>query len=822
MSSRIKRWILHYLVIANRHQLLALIIVLITVVVSGMVAYRLQLKGSIKELLPNKSQSVMELNRLVERMGGVGSLIVVVESPHLAANKRFMDDLASRLSELPPGTIRYINYKATDIRKFYQDHFLYYIDADDLEILYRRLKRRVDYEKMKLNPFFLDFREEEDRLVTFQIDDIKERNKKNYSAPLQTVGDYYGGEWGNMLIMMIRPYGASLGVDAARNLVTAVEREIHMMNPTQYDHRMRVGTCGNVKSTVEEYDTLKHDILSTALLCISLVGFVIMLYFLRLRIAFLLGATLLIAITWTFAVTKLVIGYLNAQTAFLGSIIVGTGINYGIIQTGRYLEERKRNEREPLEAMEHALAATLKPTFLAAATTAVSFAVLLIARIKGLSQFGFIGAVGVILCWLATVFILPIMTLASERVRYLVKHRVEPKRRSAVIEELSSVAARSPFVVIALGVIVAVAASVVVWRFAPGAIEYDFTKMRNKASVESGTEALEKRVSKLFKHSMTPAAVLVEDPKDGPAICEAVERQNEALPPQDRRVGKCYSIYNLLPKDQDKKLPILRRIKRLLKPSIVEKFDPTIQKKIRKIQKSLIGRELTIDDLPRDLTRHFDDLEGNRGAVVFINPRPGMLLSDGRNLLRFASTIRDIRIDDGRVFHAAGESLIYSDLISIIKTEAPFLTLAALVGVIVFVFSTLRRMRISTIIVVGLLWAVLAMMGVAALSGIKINFFNFIVLPLTFGIGVDYALNMAVRLRQNGEGTVASAIRHTGGAVVLCSSTTIIGYFVLTRASNQALATFGSAAVIGEIACLLTAIALVPAVIVVLRRHRKD
>jgi hypothetical protein len=115
------------------------------------------------------------------------------------------------------------------------------------------------------------------------------------------------------------------------------------------------------------------------------------------------------------------------------------------------------------------------------------------------------------------------------------------------------------------------------------------------------------------------------------------------------------------------------------------------------------------------------------------------------------------------------------------------------------------------------------MLGVCAYYGLKINFFNFIVLPLTFGIGVDYAINMAIRLKKDAVHDMANAIRHTGGAVILCSVTTIIGYFVLTTAKNQALATFGLAAVIGEFTCLGAAIVLVPALILLLYRpHTKS
>lgn len=821
MVQRINKLIERYLDLVTGREGLALLIAMVTFVVSLFASSQLKLKSDLKELLPQNSESVLELNRVLERVGGVGTLIVVAESPDIGANKRFMDDLAKALAGLPPGLVRYVNYKADDIRKFYEDHFLYYIDAPDLRIFYDRLKKRIDYEKFKRTPLFFDLSEEgEEAPPELDFTDIRERNERNYSAPLSTVDDYYGGEWGRMLIMAIRPFGATITIESARELLGRVEGIVGGLNPVSYDARMQVGYCGNVKSTIDEYDTLKRDILSTSLLCVGLVALSIVLYFLRIRVVFLLGATLIVAVAWMFALIRLVIGYLNAQTAFLGSIIVGTGINYGIIVMARYLEERKKNKK-PTESMKYALAMTWRPTLLAATTTAVAFAVLLIARIRGLSQFGFIGAVGVMLCWLATMLVLPIMTIESEKILRIVKPRTTPKRKSAIFDLVSRVSVKSSSFVLVMSALAAVMAVSAVIKFAPNAIEYDFSKMRNQISISSGTEALEKRVSKLFKHSMTPSVALVDSVEEGRLVCEAVMRQNAELPPGERRVGSCHSISDLLPTDQETKLPIMERIGALLSQGWTKEIHGDLKEKIERVKKSILGRAITVDDLPEALTRHFDDLNGTRGAVVFINPRPGMLLSDGRNLMRFADTIRNIHLPDGRVVHAVSESIIFSDLIEIIKREAPYLTMASFAGVVLFVFFTLKRMRLSVVIISGLVWAVLLMIGVAALMDIKINFFNFIVLPLTFGIGVDYGINVALRVHEEGPNQVAYAIRHTGGAVILCSVTTIIGYFVLTTANNRALATFGVAAVIGEITCIVAAIVLVPAIIVCISKWRK-
>ena len=58
---------------------------------------------------------------------------------------------------------------------------------------------------------------------------------------------------------------------------------------------------------------------------------------------------------------------------------------------------------------------------------------------------------------------------------------------------------------------------------------------------------------------------------------------------------------------------------------------------------------------------------------------------------------------------------------------------------------------------------------------------------------------------------MSEAVRTTGGAVTLCSLTTIIGYSSLLLAQNRALFLFGVLAVLGEVACLSAAVVVLPA-----------
>ena len=140
-------------------------------------------------------------------------------------------------------------------------------------------------------------------------------------------------------------------------------------------------------------------------------------------------------------------------------------------------------------------------------------------------------------------------------------------------------------------------------------------------------------------------------------------------------------------------------------------------------------------------------------------------------------------------------------------------------GVCALVIVYFRKVRTSAEVLGSLTVGVVLMSGVAALAHIKINFFNFIVYPITFGIAIDYGANVAARVIDRG-GHVLEAVAEVGPAVALCSWTTIIGYGSLLISLNRALRSFGQYAVIGEVTTILTALVLLPALLIIAGRER--
>jgi predicted RND superfamily exporter protein len=94
----------------------------------------------------------------------------------------------------------------------------------------------------------------------------------------------------------------------------------------------------------------------------------------------------------------------------------------------------------------------------------------------------------------------------------------------------------------------------------------------------------------------------------------------------------------------------------------------------------------------------------------------------------------------------------------------------------------------------------------------RLNFVNFIAMPITFGIGCEYPFNIFDRSRLLG-GNVRSAVALSGGAVALCSYTTTIGYSSLLFSDQMALQSFGRLAMLGEVSCLVAAILFLPSIL---------
>jgi predicted exporter len=305
-------------------------------------------------------------------------------------------------------------------------------------------------------------------------------------------------------------------------------------------------------------------------------------------------------------------------------------------------------------------------------------------------------------------------------------------------------------------------------------------------------------------------------------MAAAIE-EARARPPLHDVVASVTTIDQVLPRDQEQKIVLTEEIRGMLTPKIRSLVPAD---KIDQVDK-LLGKgplvPLTPDDLPPSFTTGMRERDGRLDRTVLVYPKPVKALWESDAIVAIARTLRDLAkgVDANHPPRIAGSLPVSADIISSIEHDGPLATAIALGGVMALVLLLLRRSSSTAFVIGSLILGVVWLTGAILALHVKINFANFIAFPITFGIGVDYSVNVMARYVADGERDITSAVASTGGAVGLCSMTTIIGYSSLLLAENRALFSFGLVAVLGEIACLTTAVVVVPAVVLVMRRGRR-
>jgi predicted RND superfamily exporter protein len=248
-------------------------------------------------------------------------------------------------------------------------------------------------------------------------------------------------------------------------------------------------------------------------------------------------------------------------------------------------------------------------------------------------------------------------------------------------------------------------------------------------------------------------------------------------------------------------------------------------------------KPIGLADLPPSLTAGLRENDGTLGRVVLVFPRLTKRLWQPALLQSFIAKLRDVAAHavppGSRPGRVAGTLPVSADITRSLQRDAPRASLVALVSVAAVVGVIFRGSPTGLVVIGSLLLGIIWMVGFTFLARIKVNYANFAAFPITFGIGVDYAVNIMARFRQERARSprdglpvdpdvtptlaVERSVLSTGGAVALCSLTTIIGYSSLLLAKNQALFLFGAVAVIGEVSCLFAALLALPAVLLVWR-----
>ncbi|HTR51393.1 MAG TPA: MMPL family transporter [Kofleriaceae bacterium] len=774
-----------------------------------LVAWHLPLFADFSYLLPQDAPAVRDLRRLEARVKAPDTVLVVIDAPDPAARAAAMREMTAAIRALPKDLVDDAEDDDADIRAFLRAHRELYVPLPELERAERAIADEIKQAKLRANPLYVDLDDDADA-ASKTAHDLDELRAKRRDAEARLQRSSHVSADGKIGMIEIRIAFSSTDVDRGEKLVH--ELAIARDRGIAAHPGVRMGFTGGNITSLAEHDAIARGMLWSSLVTTLLVGLVLVLYFRSATLLSLLTGTLAIATTVAFGVAALTVGHLNAATAFLGAIIAGNGVNYGILMIARYLEERRTHEVEA--ALATAIVGTLRPTAVASLGASIAYGSLAATSFKGFADFAVIGAIGMLLCWIATFTLLPALIVRWGRdTRNFVG---EPFVGRALVKVLGF---RKPQVVCACAAVLAIVAGVIVVRYvAADPFEYDIKHLRSEGHAAVEAREWMRESDAAFGRGYAGRTYIAADRADQvPQIVTALRDRD----PDERVIGSIASILDVVPAEQAKKLEVLAKIRAQLDDPALADLDDKARAELAELRPPDHLEAVTVDALPPRIRDSLVEKDGRVGLIVSISTASSFNEWNGHELMRFARAVRRLDLRDGETVTTSGASVIFADIIESIELDGPLVTGIAAGGLVVMVWLLVGRNRRAVAVLAATAAGSLLMVAACATAGIKVSFLDFVALPITLGLGIDYAINVAHRHDHEAVPDPITTLRTSGSAVFVCSLTTMIGYGSLLVSDNLAIRGFGSASLIGEITCVLTALVLVPALLALGRCRRR-
>jgi predicted RND superfamily exporter protein len=784
----------------------ALVLATVLVALGTFFARSLTLNADLVGLLPRSFPSVQDIEKMRQRFGGQGYVVVIGMGAEPEVLKRFADDMAPRLAGL--SEIRYVHYQRPST--FFEEHALYYVDVPDLLAIKDRIDARILWEKEQANPLVVRLDDAPPPPIDFS--DIEQKytgraNQRMAGSGTASEDLYYLDPQERMVVLMAKPNGSNADLNYSKKVVGQVEEFLEKQDLSKYGPGFQTAISGSFKKKIDQQRVITGDLARASSIALVLLIVYLAFHFRSGLSVFFTIIPVLAGLSWTYGFVGVAYGQVNLLTGFLGAVLGGLGVEHGIHLLGRYTTLRSEGH-DSLEAVREAFSHTGFSALVAALVAALTFLSLSISEFAAFHEFGVIAAVGMLVSIASYLLILPALLGLASRWGWMPRLRVGSAGPMALLGRWLPRRYRGVAAVIGVALVALISQA---WNVR---FNYDSSKMDD---MTLPSVRLDHNVNKILGYSQTPVVVLT-DSKD---MEREVVRQLEERKRQngkDSTIDFVGAMVDLVPKEQEEKKNVLQSIRERL-----EKLDPDrLPKEIRgNLERALrMSRAAPFqrENLPEGVRRQFEGLQGDSGGVVLVYA--AISLSDGAGTRRFVKEVRGMQLPDGTKVSAAGEALILADILDMVAEEGPRILAAAVLSVLAAMWLTLGKLRTALICMLPTLLSVVGMVGLMAILDLQFNYLNLVVLPMLVGTTVDAGVHLVQRLSEPGSDFI-SVYAETGRAIVGGLLTSAIGFLALGIAKHPGLNSIGNLANLGFGVNIVVVLLGFPAFLLLVERWRR-
>jgi predicted exporter len=623
---------------------------------------------------------------------------------------------------------------------------------------------------------------------------------------LDPVSPYLISRDGRVLIMIAEPVRPMQDMEFARKLVVAI-------NEARKGMSVSVSCAGAHISAVLDEQALKSNVLVSILSSLLVVLGIFYAAYRRILPTLLIPIILICGVVLALGCSGLFISSIHIISFAFTALITGIGTDYSI-----HLYDRFHSERAVGMSTEDALRLAMLDTghgvFTAATTTALPFMALCLSDVRALSELGLLVGLGVIFSMYASLFFLPPLLMFMDK-RHPIVYRPIP---GMGLRGVWRQATGRPGLITAFTLLVMAGLCWVAFQ-----IGFD-GELKNLQPRHSEAFLTQERIEQHL--SLSPKQLLVA--VEGSDLHEVLARSSHVEDLAERLLNRgeivAWSSLGRIFNTPSVQAEVSNRLRSGFAGAAAEEalrsgldrhgfnagpFRPFLEGVGRLGEAAPLEMEETINRLASSPLRGIVDhhlVKDGKGyhALIYLHYR-------GLEFNRQAFLTELIRIDP--TSRATNVDMVSEQLTDTVRHS--FIQ-AFLVGAVLVLFLLLVHFLETPTGVFYSLFPVLAgsvcMLGAMALSGMRLNFMNAMVLVTILGMGSDFGLYIRFRVRDAAPDVREAQFVQIGRSVLLSAMTTIVGFGSLAFTDYGAMSSIGWATNLGVGFTTLFALVTLPAV----------
>ncbi len=682
------------------------------------------------------------------------------------------------------------------------------------------------------------------------------------SDPTLDKDGYFFSWGGRMLFVVVLPAKDHSALDQIKE---PLARARQLTSEAGEKHpRLAIGLTGRPAIYSDEMASTDRDMLRATILSLVAVMILFAVWFRGLVKPLYAMISLGLALVWTLGATTFVIGHLNIFSIVFMPVLVGLGIDYGIQKLNNYQMGMARG-LSVRDALTDTYSEIGIGTITCAVTAAAALGTAAFTGFMGLAELGIISAMGIMLCLVSMMAVLPALLALHDRKRLYVGN---PMLIAAMAERKAGEIAtpEQPHIGTGTRVMAALAMLLVVAGLVAFGVQlgrgyslfnYNLLEINDPTSDAVGWEKLlvehDQRASFAVCIRNSPEEIAELRKRFEPLVKEGVIRDMESMAPPQEAANRA----------------LLARLGASLPPSFAQRpKEPTTAKSLGKAARELQAALLDLCARTRTLELAFTSAAQEAGSIATLcreSPavvETALASSEGPFFAAMRHALVNLRRDSnppalteesmpevlrGRyVGHADGEKLYalylyptadvwvhenavaFNKRITAIDPEVTGVTtqiqysadiivngfiksvVYASIAIVLLLFLDFRKPLATLIALIPLLGGLAILAGLMAIFGWQFNFANFFAVSVLIGTAIDAGVYLVHSQRADDPVRV---LKQTRGACVVCSGTTVLGFGALMIASHNGVFSLGLLLSVGMTAAVFVAFFVVPVVL---------